>query len=328
MSDIFNLPNNAHNFYRKGRNARDHGDYQEAIACYEKSYALQEELTVLQELVELYLATANKASLEKLWKDTFAQTPLDQQDYQHTLLYAHSLNALYDCQAALIELYQLKDHFLAEEWDSQPLDQLIEKTHHLKKVQDLVSQATSPQAIDQLIDQFHQGGPLDFLEQIKTLYQLQISQVKPLLIAVLKRADTLHFVKGDILHYLIYQGLEDQVTLHWFGKDYQIDLATLKDYKKDPTYQAVLEEIEDYSQLNNPNLGQELINHFNLLIMVYYPFIDQAIPHPTKWVQLFLYYYDLEDQTPDLANSQTATYLEQAFREINLLLKDSWTSPS
>lgn len=328
MSDIFNLPNNAQNFYRKGQNARDHGDYLQAIDYYEKSYALEEEFLVLRELVELYLMTAQTDTLDQLWARKLSQVPLDQLGINHILLYAHSLTYLYESQPALIELYQIKDHFLTVGWDPQPIDRLIQEMLHLKKVQDQVQQATTDQDRHHLIDQFLKGGSLNFLEQMKTLYRLKADQVQALLFQVLKREDVIHFVKGDILHYCIHQGIQGEVVLNWFQKDYPIHLEDLVVYKKDPTYQTILKQVEDYSQVNNPNLSQELINHLNLLIMVYFPFIDQAIPDPNLWVQLFLSYYDLEDAIMDSAPNTTTHYLDQAFREVNLLLQDTWTPTS
>lgn len=321
MTDIVNLPNNSQNYHRKGLNALQENNLTKAIEMFEKSYELEPSPQVFSELIQLYLKSQNEEKLSQIWEKKYPTLFSRVENEPIALLYALSIKHLFDTDTGLIELYKLKDHFLQEGWDSQIVNNLIIEQNQLNDLSQLISKIKDQEDADQLLETMINMKQTPFLARLKQLYQLKDEAAILVLKAVLKRNDLPHFIKSDVLHYFIYQNKTEAVELYWFGDSYALNTADLVAYKEDKTYQAMIKEIENYCQEENPNLLPDILEYFNLIVMTLYPFIEKAIPDTKSWLKLMLNTFGL-DSHGDFAESDNEVnhYLSTAQEEINQLL--------
>ena len=100
MSDVFEMPNNAESYYRKAQNLIEQKEYLQAADLLEKSYQLQPNFIVFNELVKLYLSFKIKDKLQTLWESYYPNQEDIYVDEELSFLYGLSLPVIYESQTA------------------------------------------------------------------------------------------------------------------------------------------------------------------------------------------------------------------------------------
>ncbi|MBG9980150.1 hypothetical protein HZY91_03475 [Facklamia sp. DSM 111018] len=319
MSDILNLPNNAENYYRKAQNALENNNFAEAIHLLEQSFALDADPKIFTELARLYLLIQDTDAMQKLWDHNYPHQVDRFQTESLATLYALSLEILKDSSQSLLELYQIKDHFIEQSWSTDQIDLLIHEYKQANEFEQVINKINDETDAKKLIDNILKLGIDKLAIRVKYLYRFANPSAFIVLDSLLKHSDVPHFIKSDILHYYLYQKIDKQVTLYWFSQSYVLNTNQLKEYRSNFIYKEIVNLIQDYTDQNNPNFYTELIQIFNLMVMVFYPFIEKAIPNAQDWFQIFLHYYDLEEYKNGDPDPTIVKYLETAIEEISQL---------
>lgn len=319
MSDIHELPNNDVNYYRKAQNLIEQQRYIEATELLEKSYAIEPNVEVFEELVKLYLTFQLIEPLRNLWDKAY---PHNEQIYLNekiSFLYGLSLPLIMEADQALIELYRLKDH--SKEL-GRPIEHLIKGITLLNDQQlfeRTVLKATSEDAVEQLIQNLISKGSLDFLTKVKLLYRMPLAQTEVLLRAILVHDAVENYIKSDVLHYFIMENIPGEFDLNWFGETTSVSAEQLKPYKESTTYLDNIGSIQDYCEQHNPHLYDDIMNQFTLHAMVFYPFLDKVLPHPKAWLDYFLLQNGLEDDEIEI-DQNLIRYYDLANQELEGLM--------
>lgn len=319
MTKLHELPNNDENYYRKAMNAFQINNYQLGLDYLSKSFDLEQDLDVFKELVDICISLDDKDRLRDLWLNYF---PDPNSFYHETLLvelWLASVSFLYPLQEAINLLTQQLLDWQAKDQEAslmvQPvLSKLLSRQSQLTRIQKL-SQA---QYKDFIIEAY-QESPLKLLEILKISYS--DPNIQPAFyLTLLKELDILNFIKSDVLHYLINQGLDQRVLLAWSGQNRQVDLKQLQPYKDMENYREGLKAIQAYFSHHDPHLMGEAIQAYNLHYQVFYPFPDEVLPKQDSWLQAFLsinFNQDLGLVDPSLIDT-----VNQAQAEIQSLILD------
>ncbi|MGX7108188.1 hypothetical protein [Facklamia miroungae] len=319
MTDLIHLPNNDENFYRKAINALENNDLDQANTLLEESYRIEPSIKVFKELIHLNLIRNKPDPIKKLWKDFLSINALEHFDFELASLYVHSLPRLFAQHEQLIKLYELKDLFDQKEWNTTFIIDQIQQIKQQDQILNEIQFYFEKNQIDQLIDKLRKQTIFELLKTIKIIYSLDFSIKHSILSKLLLQKEISQFVKSDILHHYLYQDYRIKLKIAWFGTIETINIQELYPYKEDPTYLTIKSLLENYTNDNNPHIFEGLLTEINLLMMVYYPFIDQKITEPVQWFNTFLAYYNIEEgATPD-QDTNTLDILQQAIKEIKQL---------
>ena len=319
MSDIYELPNNDAHYYRKAQNLIEQQRYLEAAELLEKSYAIEPNLEVFEELVKLYLTFQLNEPLKKLWEAAY---PHPHDIYTSELvshLYGLSVPVIHEADQALIELYRLKDIAKQANWQTEHLVKGITLLNEQQLFERTVTKAISPEEVNHLIGLLLAQGSLNFLTKVKWLYQMPLDQITVLLNTILQHPKVENYIKSDILHFFISQKVTGTHELLWFGQAKSVVIEELQPYKEHPAYQRTLEAIQGYCEQQNPHLYQDILHQFTLHAMVFYPFLEDIIPHGNEWLNLFLLENGLEEEETDI-DPRLNHYYQLANKELNELL--------
>lgn len=330
MSDIISLSNNADNYLRKGMNALNQGQYEQALDAFNKSFQLTPNPQVFVYMVQLMIDLKLKDRLDQLWQEAYPQEVDRLQDDSLARAYIESLNILYPLDLALIKAYQIKDQFSAWDWDLDLIETTIDQLQNQIALKAKIISWQDAQVLDTFINELLQQPAFEILATLKACYQLNFEDCSAFYLKLLTQDKLLQFIKSDILHHLLYQEkstldkIQDPFPLNWMGQIQQISLKNLKPYREVDSYQAVYKRLETYCQSNNPHLFDALIEQWNLIAMVYYPFIDQVVDDPDCFTSGLLAHFQLESNDPCADASpehlKTLKYLEGAQKELIQLI--------
>lgn len=322
MSDIVNLPNNSEGYYRKALNAIQEENFELGISFLEKSYELKSNHLVFCELVQLYQTLLEIEKLERIWLDNYPSF-LDKAENETVAIhYGMTVKYILPPGKGLIELYRLKDYFIQNEREIDLLNEFLLEQEQLNELSELTSKIETQEDAEHFIETILSIGNTSFINRLKQLYLLEETTTIFILKAGLKRNDLPHSIKSDMLHYFISRNITTTVDLNWFDQDYTIETNQLRPYHEDKTYAAVISEIDDYCQSENPHLLPEIINFFNNCVMSFYPFIDKAITDPHKWLYLMLNSFGIETDNSFLdfdEDIKMLRFLKTAQKELTLL---------
>ncbi len=321
MPDVFEMPNNAENYYRKARNLIEQQRYMDAAVFLEKSYHLEPNLDIFDELVKLYLTFNLETELETLWQTAYPDTEDIYKDEHLSFLYGQSLSSIYDSQSALLELYRLKEIAHTLNWQTDHLIKAISQINDQHLFERTVRKAKSAEANEQLVKQLLVKGNFQLLSQIKLLYKMPTNETDSLIRTLLKHPNVMHYLKSDLLHFLINQNNTDTYELAWFGSEYSLSIKNLDTYREQPIYAATITSIQNYCDAQNPHLFDDICQQFTMHAMIYYPFLTEVISSGQAWLDIFLVQNGLEDVTSKTPlNQDLLAYYTLANEELITLL--------
>lgn len=322
MPDVFEMPNNAENYYRKAKNLIEQQRYNEAAIFLEKSYKLEPNLDIFDELVKLYLTFNLETELKFLWQTVYPDTECIYKDKHLSFLYGQSISSIYDSQHALLELYHLKEIAHSMNWQTDHLIKAISQLNDQHLFEKTVRKAKSFEANEQLVSQLLEKGNFQLLSQIKSLYKMPINETDTLIRTLLKHPKVMHYLKSDLLHFLINQNNKDTYEIIWFGSNYSLSIKNLETYREQPIYAATIASIQDYCDAQNPHLFDDICQQFTMHAMIYYPFITEIVSSGQAWLDIFLVQNGLEDETSKTQlNQDLLAYYTLANEELMTLLQ-------
>ncbi|XJS11495.1 hypothetical protein ACF3NG_04605 [Aerococcaceae bacterium WGS1372] len=325
MSDITPMPNNATNYYRKAINALQNNDDRKGIHFLEESYQLDPQDQVFYELVNLYIKHNLTSKLKSIWKsknfslDTIANSAV------LSVLYAQTLINMDTRHESLSELYQLRD-LIQDSESLLQINQAIDAIQNILSTQKKLDELNSDDDIDNFVKFYLQSSQLELLSKLKSLYLFDLDKTLAVYLAILQKDEIYNFIKNDVLHFLISKGYLETINYSWFGKKNTININELKPYNNTEYYRKAIQLITDFFTKQDPHLESQIIELFNLHSMVLYPYYDEAIDDPAKWLNHTLMIYDLisesEYNSVSPLTAEEVTFYHQAQDEISNLLSN------
>lgn len=317
MTDVFEMPNNAENFYRKALNLIEEQRYIEAAKLLKKSFLIEPNFDVFEELIQIYLSFNQNAELKEIWKILDLEPEEIFENRTLTHLYGLSVPVLFDNQTALLELYRIKEVSQARLWQTEYLVRSITKLNDQNLFERSLLKAKTPEAINQLIDQLVKRGSYDLSTRIKSLNQMPLEDVDVMLRALLVHPDVFQYLKSNILHALISRNVKGPYEVSWFGETSSFNIESLAIYSEYPIYAQTIETIRQYCDGNNPHLYDQICQQFVMHSMIYYPFMSQVVTSGQEWLDIFLIQNGMDDDSsvPSL-NQELLTYYTAATDEI------------
>ncbi|MHB0809066.1 MAG: tetratricopeptide repeat protein [Facklamia hominis] len=326
ITDIINLPNNAQNYYRKGCLALQNNDFALAKKYLEESYQIENSWPCFHELIQLYLMTQNKQALKNLWQQVLKGKDWRSLEKNYLIAYAYSVRSLKSQSEILVQLYQIRDQLQSLGHDQQVLDSLIQQEQQKLELIDTLKNHRSSEDLNQWVQQLCQSPLKKVMSTVTDLYDLiNTLEIDAVFTSMLQNDQLSNFIKSDILHFYLRQDRKDSLKLLWFNQAKTVDLKELIPCKQDPLFLDLSNRLDTYCQDNNPNLYDDLYNNLTLILLSFYPFLQQAIPDEPLWFEHFLAMNGVEESPDSPLSLEVQTYLELANREIqNLLLSLSF----
>lgn len=317
MTDVFEMPNNAENYYRKALNLIEAKRYIEAAELLKKSFLIEPNFHVFEELVQIYLSFALNEELKDIWEILDLDTDQILEDSALTQLYGLCVPILFDQQLAIIELYRIKEVSHSRQWPTEHLSRSIAELNDQHLFEKTLSKASSPEAIQQLIDHLVKKGSHELSLRIKQLIQMPIEDTDTLLRALLVHPEIFQYLKSNILHNLIKQELTGTYLLSWFGETSSVTIEELKQFDQYPIYDQTISCIQEYCDSHNPHLFEQICQQFVMHSMIYFPYLENVITSGQAWLDIFLVQNGLEDErNASSLNQELLTYYSVANDEL------------
>lgn len=317
MTDVFEMPNNAENYFRKALNLIDEQNYIEAAKLLKKSYLIEPNFEVFEELTQIYLSFNQHEDLKNIWEILDLDREEILEDRTLTFLYGQSVPLIYDKQTALLELYRIKEVSQARQWQTDHLVQSIAELNDQQLFERLILKAKTPEAVTQLLDQLVETGSYELSARINTLNQMSLEDSDAMIRAMLVHPEIFQYLKSTILHALIRREVKGTYDVLWFGKTTSLTIETLSMYSQFPIYKQTIETIEDYCDRNNPHLSEQICQQFAMHSMIYYPYLPEVVSSGQEWLDIFLIQNGLEDDSQTLRlNQELLTYYTAATDEL------------
>lgn len=320
MTDITPMPNNAENYYRKAINALENNQFNEAIHYLENSYNLESNPQVFTELVKLYIAFNKQEQLTKLWEQDQFTLDFISQSAELTSLYAQSLPVISPTSESLNKLYQLRD-LIQSSTATTELNKAIATISDLLNVKQEINALTTDERVETYAQQLLEKSYFEVLSKLKLIYQTDLDKNLPLLKALLNDDTLLNFIKNDILHYIIINSESVDIDYTWLNVERHIQTDQLKPYTSTQFYLKGTRIIEDYFSQTDPHFAKQVLELFNLHAMVFYPFYNDAISDPQKWLNYTLLQFGLENDMIDILTEQEKEYYQLAQDELAQLFQ-------
>ncbi|WP_124058833.1 tetratricopeptide repeat protein [Vaginisenegalia massiliensis] len=316
MSDIYNLPNKAEAYSRKGNTSLQTGDYPQALEYFQKSYQIEKNPEIFKELVSLHLLLGHEQELAELWQKEFPDEMAILADADLAHDYAYSLTKILPSQEALLKLYQLKDQVSHQAGLQDLFRGLIRQLNEQINFEQAIKQVDTLEQAHQIITKLREESPFNLLSRIKRLYRLDMDSSLLLYLAILETPTIGNYIKTDVLHHLILNNYSEIVKLLWFGQERQVNLSDLSPYRQLPIYQNLMADVDSYCQEQNPHLLNELKNQLTLQALEFYPFIDEVVTDDQLWLQAFLYQIGLTSDFHSQENARLLSYIDKANLDI------------
>ncbi|MDO4432429.1 MAG: hypothetical protein Q4B80_03820 [Aerococcaceae bacterium] len=283
MSEIVPFPNNSEHFFRKAMNALSNQQFEQGEQLLHKSLE-QGYDEAFFELVNVYVLFKKKSTLQALW-DTYYPAEESRIETEPLLMaYAFSAPVLYDTTQALIMLYRLKDVALTRQWSALSIEHAIQKLNTLQSFEQKLDQSVQTQHVEQFVTQLNNTSPFTLLEHLKHLYTLPYEKGALFYEAVLAHPQITHYIKSDVLHYLLNLSLAQSVTVHWQNDLRTVPLNTLKPYTECAPFIAAVRAIRQHCERNDPHLYDILIQQLTLHTMVFYLDLDAVLAEAQDWL--------------------------------------------
>lgn len=324
MTDVFEMPNNAESYYRKAVNLLEQRQYIEAAELMKKSFMLEPNFEIFEELIQIYLSFNKHKELHEIWQ----LLELDSQDIyadrKLNYLYGLSTPLIFDRQTALLELYRLKEVAQANDWESKHIVYAITDLNEQTQFEKTLLKANSEQAVEKFIAQLLEKGHGYLTKQSKTLSQMPLEASDRVIRALLLHDEVAQYLKTNLLHSLISRGARGQYDILWFDQARTILLEELIAYQQYPIYQQTLATIADYCDLNNPHLYEQICQQFDMHAMSYFPFLTDLMTDGQEWLDIFLVQNGMEDdlEEPDLNQELLAIYVATTEEMMRLLSRN------
>lgn len=146
-----------------------------------------------------------------------------------------------------------------------------------------------------LLKEAYSLGNKSFTEQSAIMKELEEIPLEPFIEAakpILSNPYVNGIVKATAIERLAMEQVEGSFDVFWMKEKKTIQPATLTSIKNDKIVQEVMSLLSERVEQNEPSLYQAMVQEASLHFFMLYPFIDEVITSPLKWVELYQKRYD------------------------------------
>lgn len=288
MAEMIEFPTSWSRWYEMGLRACRDQDYQEAKDYFYKSLDIEFQSITLIELLEVVLLLREYEEAEQVVKTYFPTIESMEGQDQLVLLYAKTLHSKGLAPLDQIVLSKLITLVASNHEIVQEIQQLLDdyQAQGMRILE--VEYAIKNQMLDQYMKEFSLKRLNDQLDLLKAIFLSDSDSTEVFLLSCLKEKDLSNYCKAQILHYLIDEGIREEVHITWFNQDRILDLSRLERQDQTPFYFNAMRYIEDYCQKQDPHLLVSLLFAFENYSMCFYPFYKEVASDSESLAKNFL----------------------------------------
>lgn len=149
--------------------------------------------------------------------------------------------------------------------------------------------------IHQLIKESYSLGNKSFAEQSAIMKELEDIPLDPFIEAVgpiLSNPFVNGIIKATAIERLAVEHVQGHFDIYWMKEKRTIQPTVLTSIEDHVIVQKVMSLLSERVEQNDPSLYQAMVQEASLHFFMLYPFIDEVITSPQKWVELYQKRYD------------------------------------
>ncbi|WP_035052626.1 hypothetical protein [Carnobacterium pleistocenium] len=162
--------------------------------------------------------------------------------------------------------------------------------------------------IQYLIKESYSLGNKSFAEQSAIMKELEEIPLEPFIEAVkpiLSNPFVNGIIKATAIERLAVEHVAGCFDIYWMKEKRTIQPTILTSIENHKIVQKVMSLLSERVEQNDPSLYQAMVQEASLHFFMLYPFIDEVITSPLKWVELYQKRYDNFYQVNSESNSDT-----------------------
>ncbi|MBR7926908.1 hypothetical protein KBI51_01810 [Aerococcaceae bacterium zg-ZUI334] len=321
MHDILELPENDKAFYRIGMQKLEAGKVDEGLEYLQKSLILEWQDDVFQELIQATLIFARVPLMKQLWA-TYFNTVADIAVVPTLIpIYIECLPHLQPFKQRLLTLTELKAAMREQNLDTEIVDEQLDYLKDLSVLQLQIETVSQQGKLGQWLANYFKGDPYEQLVQLKPLYELESTIVRPVFEWVLKSDTFLNFIKNDVLHYFIINGASGSVQYNWFGQVETLELSDLMISNEYPLVKEVKAKLLDYLEQDNPHMELMVLEYFTAQSMILFPYYERTGLTAEMWASQLIAMLGMNDESENV-EQEINSYLMRAQFEYIVMMSE------
>lgn len=282
MNNTINFPNNYQYYIKQATQKMKTGAFQEACFNFEKAYELKQD----KETNILYTTTLYQiGNFKKAKEIADDKRELYIKDEELALFYVSLLietNHFLEADRIVQKKRKSKESAKREKW--LVLENQLEQER-------ILQQAEQVKKEKKVFEEMKNIGEMSFEHQSSIVKQISKWSTDRYLNAakrILADENVNEIVKTSILEELIARQVTETVELTWFHKKKSLALSHLSRLENNSTVLAVKKKAEEQLGERDPVLFQVLEQEIMLHFIFLYPYIEEVVTDPAKWVELHM----------------------------------------
>lgn len=280
MNETINFPNNYQYYIGQAIKKMKTGALQEACFNFEKAYELkQDEETNILYTTALY----QLGNLKKAKEVADDKQKVYIEDEELASFYANILiETKHFLEADKIIQKNRKSKELAKREKWLVLEEHLEQERILQQAEQIKKEK-------KVFEEIKKIGTMSFEYQssiVKKISKWTTSRYLNAAKQILIDENVNEIVKTSILEELVTRQVTETVNLTWFHEKKSLILSHLLSLENNSTVLAVKKKAEEQLGEQDPVLFQVLEQEIMLQFLFLYPYIEEVVTDPTKWVEL------------------------------------------
>lgn len=292
MGEQIEFPKNFKMYMLKAVECIHTGEMYDALELLKKAYEIKQDRTVNMLYTSTLVQTGKyKKALE------IAEEMVDfyKKDDKRYLLYVSILLKNHQfLQAELIIQRKLKETYSPFHKEWQNAERLLE---HEREQEALIRKNEQKTLIKKLyaLADLPLEGQLYTVEQAE---QLEFDTLKRVAVVIFGNPFVHTLAKSAFLQFLIKFNDESVYTFEWFDEVRQVSPKDLKLFDENEVVQNVRNQLEEKLG-QNPSLKEMIQPEVEFHLMKLYPFIEEIVTDPQKWVILYIRLFEVGEMDPN-----------------------------
>ena len=149
--------------------------------------------------------------------------------------------------------------------------------------------------IEHLIKEAYSLGNKSFAEQSTIMKELEKIPLDPFIEAaepILSNPFVNGIIKATAIERLAMEHVEGHFDIYWMKEKRTIQPSVLTPIENNVIFQEVMSLLSERVEQDDPSLYQAMVQEASLHLFMLYPFIEEVITSPLKWVELYQKRYD------------------------------------
>ena len=280
MNETINFPKNDQFYINRAVQKMKSGAQEEACLDFEKAYELKQD----KETNILYATALYQVGNVKKAKEIA-------DNKQMLYIENEELASFYVSLLIETKYFLEAERIIQQEKKSKDLDQkekwlLLEDQLEKERILEHAEQIKKEKG---MLAEIKDMGSMSFEHQssiVKNISNWATNRYLNVTRKILMDENVNEMVKTSILEELVTRQVTETVDLNWFHEKKSLAMSHLSSLENNPTVIAAKNEAEEQLGEQDPVLFQILEQEMMLQFLFLYPYIEDVVTNPTKWVEL------------------------------------------